>query len=239
MRILIISDIHGNEAALEAVVVEPHDMVICLGDIVGYGPEPKACVQWVGENADWVVQGNHDRANADFVDPRCRPDFAWLADAVAPLTRSQLDDADRSYLHRLPEWIIRDLDGVQVACFHASPSDPLYGYMPDDPTAWAREIEQVEADLILVGHTHLPLDLSIGDKRIVNPGSVGQPKHGDSRAAYALLADGKPELKRCAYPVEETSRRLKASTVDPKAVTVLVEMLQTGQAPRKQPMNGQ
>ena len=232
MRVLIVSDVHGNRAALEAVASEPHDAVICLGDIVGYGPEPRACVDWVRERATWVVQGNHDRANADDVSPRCQPNFAWLADAVAPLTKAQLTDDHREYLRGLPRWVVRDIAGLRIACFHAKPSDPLYGYMPNDRQAWARELETVEADLVLVGHTHLPLDLTIGNRRVVNPGSVGQPKHGDARAAYAVLVDGEPHLKRIAYVVDETTAAIAASAVERRAGDVLCEMLRTGEAPR-------
>ena len=232
MRILIVSDIHGNRAALDAVAAEPHDAVMCLGDIVGYGSEPRACLQWVRDNAAWVVQGNHDRANGEGVDPRCHPDFAWLAEAVVPLTRSQLSDDERQFLSGLPRWVMRDFDGLRVIAFHARPSDPLYGYMPNDYDAWAGEAETVEADLILVGHTHVPLDLTIGNRRVVNPGSVGQPKHGDARAAYAVLENGTLELKLVDYPVEETIAALASSSIDRRAVDVLSEMLRTGRAPR-------
>lgn len=76
MRILVVSDIHGNRAALEAVAAsESYDAVLCLGDIVGYGPAPTWCTRWVQKNATWTVQGNHDRATAEGSAPRCRPDF--------------------------------------------------------------------------------------------------------------------------------------------------------------------
>ena len=231
MRILIVSDIHGNRAALESVANEPHDAVICLGDIVGYGPEPAACASWVRDNAAWIVQGNHDRAAAEQISPRCQPNFAWLADAVTPLTRAQLDANDIAFLRGLPRWAIRDVSGVRVACFHAKPSDPLYGYLPPAPDAWASELDKVEADLLLVGHTHLPMDFTIGNKRVVNPGSVGQPKDGDPRAAYGVLVDGSPELKRAEYPVTDTIAALEGSTVDPRAVEVLSRMLLRGEAP--------
>jgi predicted phosphodiesterase len=195
-------------------------------------------VEWVRDNATWIVQGNHDRANADGLPPRCHPEFAWLSEAVVPLTRAQLDTDDKAFLRGLPRWAVRDIDGVRVACFHAKPSDPLYGYLPPDPVAWAREVDELEADLILVGHTHVPMDLRIGYRRVVNPGSVGQPKHGDSRAAFAILEDGEPRLCRISYPVEEVTRALAASTIDRAAVDVLSEMLRTGQPPRdrKEPL---
>jgi putative phosphoesterase len=232
MRVLVVSDIHGNHAALEAVATVPHDAVICLGDIVGYGPQPAECVRWVRAHSDWTVQGNHDRAIADQVPPRCRADFAWLAAAVTPYTRGQLTRSDLRFLSGLPRWAVHVIDGVRVATFHAKPSDPLYGYMSTDPQQWSRELDGVDAELVLVGHTHLPLDLTIGRTRLVNPGSVGQPKDGDPRAAYALLEDGRPSLERMEYPIDRTVAALEATGVDDAAVTVLTEILRTGRAPQ-------
>jgi putative phosphoesterase len=228
VNVLVVSDIHGNRAALDAVATVPHDAVLCLGDIVGYGPDPHACVRWVREHATWTVQGNHDRANADNVPPRCQPDFAWLAESVVPLTRAQLDADDVRFLRHLPRWAVWDLAGLRIACVHARPSDPLYGYMPRERAAWARELEHVRADLLLVGHTHVPFDFQIGQCRVVNPGSVGQPKDGDWRAAFALVVDGEPQLRRMAYPVEDTVAALRASDVDRRAVDALGDMLRTG-----------
>lgn len=232
MRILVISDIHGNRAALEAVAATPHDAVICLGDIVGYGPDPAACAQWVRQHSAWTVQGNHDRAIGEGVPPRCRPDFAWLADAATPWTRAQLAPDDLVYLRGLPRWTVHLLDGMRVACVHAKPSDPLYGYLPPDREVWAGELERVIADLVLVGHTHLPLDVTIGQQRLINPGSVGQPKDGDPRAAFALVVDGEPQLRRVAYDVEQTVAGLEASSVARPAFAALRDMLRTGQPSR-------
>lgn len=231
MRVLVVSDIHGNRAALDAVAATPHDAVICLGDIVGYGPEPLACVDWVREHAMWAVQGNHDRAIGEDIPPRCRPDFAWLAEAVTPHTRRELAPADLDYLAGLPRWAVHELDGLRVALFHARPSDPLYGYMPDNRSAWARELASTDADLVLVGHTHLPLDFQFDDVRLLNPGSVGQPKDGDPRAAFALIENGVPSLRRVEYPVEQTVASLGAADAPPRAVEVLAAMLRAGTAP--------
>lgn len=233
MKILVISDIHGNLAALEAATAMPHDVLICLGDIVGYGPEPRACLRWIRQHADWVVQGNHDRAIGDEVPPRCQPDFAWLADAVTPWTRAQLDPADLAYLQGLPRWLVPWVDGLRIACVHARPSDPLYGYLPPDRNLWSRELEKVPADVLLVGHTHLPFGVTIGQQQLINPGSVGQPKDGDPRASFALIVDGEAHWHRVEYDVASTVRAFEASDVAPQAVSVLSEMLRTGNAPRK------
>ena len=94
MRVLVVSDIHGNWPALETVAAVPHDAVVCLGDIVGYGPQPGECLRWLRANGAEIVQGNHDRALADDVPPRCRPDFERLAAAAAGIARGQLSDEE-------------------------------------------------------------------------------------------------------------------------------------------------
>ena len=232
MRVLVVSDLHGNLAALNAVSRELYDAVICLGDIVGYGPEPHACVFWVQEHAAWAIQGNHDLAFGANISARCTPRFAWLAHALTPYTFAQLRREELNFLRDLPQFMVRTIDGVRIACVHATPSDRLYGYLPPTPEAWAKELDQIEADLVLVGHSHVQFDLAIGARRLINPGSVGQPQDGDPRAAYAILVDGRVELRRAAYPIEKTTNALEATGVDARATLVLGEMLRTGKPPQ-------
>lgn len=231
MRVLVVSDIHGNLAALEAVLAEPHDAVICLGDLVGYGPEPAACVRRLRAEGGIVVQGNHDRANAEGVDPGCRPNFRWLADAVVPLTRLQLSADDVTYLSGLPHWAVPAFDGVGFFCVHATPRDPLYRYLGREPEEWAFEVAGVTADVVLCGHTHLQFELAAGGRRIVNPGSVGQPKDGDPRAAYAVIEDGKVTLRRALYPIERTVDALRLGPLPEAVVADLSVLLRTGRVP--------
>jgi predicted phosphodiesterase len=122
MRVLVISDVHGNREALEAVVAEPHDSMICLGDLVGYGPEPAACVQWARAHAQLVLQGNHDRALAEGVAPGGRAQFLWLAEALAPLGRAQLAEEDITYLRQLPRPAALEIDGGRFLFVHATPT---------------------------------------------------------------------------------------------------------------------
>jgi predicted phosphodiesterase len=231
MRVLVISDIHGNSAALEAVAAEPHDALVCLGDLVGYGPEPGACVRWIRQHAALVVQGNHDRALGDGSPPRCRAQFQWLAEALAPLGRAQLSDEERGWLAALPRSAVREYDGVRYYFVHATPGDPLYRYLGPDPLAWEPEIRDLEADVIVVGHTHRQFELTAGTRRVVNPGSVGQPKDGDPRAAYAVLEHGAARLGRAAYDVERTVAGLERSPVDSRAAATLSALLRTGRVP--------
>jgi predicted phosphodiesterase len=231
MRVLLISDIHGNAAALEAVAREPHDGVICLGDIVGYGPEPGACVRWVRAHARHIVQGNHDRALAEGIPPRCRPAFEWLAAALAPLGRSQLSEEELGFLRGLPSLLHETFDSRSCTLVHATPRDPLYGYLGPDSMDWTGQVDGLGPGPLLVGHTHLQFQLVSGLTHIVNPGSVGQPKDGDPRAAYAVLEQGTVSLKRAEYDIERTVTGLARSGADAEAVDTLALLLRTGRVP--------
>jgi putative phosphoesterase len=228
VRVLVVSDIHGNWPALEAVAAVPHDAVLCLGDIVGYGPQPGECLRWLRANGAVIVQGNHDRALADDVPPRCRPDFEWLAAAAAGIGRQQLDDGEKAFLRALPPTRRLVLDDKRVVMVHATPVDPLYSYLPLDPDRWRRAVVGIDADILLVGHTHLPFHIRLDHLHVVNPGSVGQPKDGDPRAAYAVIEDGIPKLARVAYPIERTVERLRAAGVATRASEALAGLLRTG-----------
>lgn len=239
MKTLVISDIHGNWPALQAVAETPDcreaDTIISLGDLVGYGPWPAACVDWVQTHAQVAVQGNHDRAYGEDVPPRCGPAFQWLSEAVAPLTRARLTSAHRQYLADLPRWASLDIEGKRYVFIHAAPTDPLYRYIGPDPRQWRAELASVVADVLVVGHTHLQFMLPMGSRAVVNPGSVGQPKDGDPRAAYLIIEDGICRLKRVAYPIDETARGLCTPQIDEAASTVLAELLYTGVVPAMPP----
>ena len=228
MRVLVLSDIHGNLAALEAVPSTSYDAVVCLGDLVGYGPNPGPVVRWVRENATLTLQGNHDRALADRVAPGCRAQFEWLAQATFSLGQQQLSPEELAYLGALPRQALRSFDGVRYLFVHATPSDSLYRYLGPEPDVWAKEVAGVDADVIVVGHTHIQFELALAGRRVVNPGSVGQPKDGDPRAAYAVLEDGGVRLCRTAYPVERTIDAFRNTGVPAEALSALGSLLRTG-----------
>ena len=231
MRILVVSDIHGNWPALEAVAAAtPHDTVLCLGDIVGYGPQPAACLRWLRAQGAHVVQGNHDRALADGVPPRCRPDFEWLAAATAGIARGQLEEEELAFLRALPRTLELTLDGKRLLLLHASPADPLYSYLGPEPDAWRAATAGIEADMLLVGHTHLPFHYRFEGIEVLNPGSLGQPKDGDARAAFAVIEGGVPRLRRASYPIHRTVAGLRATGVDGAALDALSDLLRTGRA---------
>src|SRR5437588_9074956 len=120
------------------------------------------------------------------------------------------------------------LDETRFYLVHASPRDPLDEYAQADPDYWARRLENVEGDVICVGHTHQPYVLEVGEKLVINPGSVGQPRDGDPRAAYAVIEDFRVDLKRVEYPVEETVAVIQASSLPDAAKDMLADVLRTG-----------
>jgi putative phosphoesterase len=228
MRILVLADIHANWPALQTVAAEPHDVCLCLGDLVDYGPEPAPCIAWVREHARHAVRGNHDHGVAQNVLVSARVGFKYLTAVTRVLTRERLGESELRFLARLPVSRIVTLENTRFLLVHASPRDPLDEYAPPDPDFWARRLQNVDADVVCVGHTHQPYVLEVGDKLVINPGSVGQPRDGDPRASYAIIEDFKVELKRVAYPVEDTVAAVQASNLPDQAKALLAEVFRTG-----------
>jgi putative phosphoesterase len=228
MRILLVADIHANWPALQAVAAEPHDLCICLGDLVDYGLEPAPCIAWVRDKARYTIRGNHDHGAAQNVVVNGRTGFKYLSGVTRVLTRQRLDETDLQFLGRLPVTRMVTLDNSRFFLVHATPRDPLDEYAPPDPEFWARRLQNVEADVICVGHTHVPYVLEVGDKLVINPGSVGQPRDGDPRPSYAVIEDYKVDLKRRDYPIEEVVATVQASTLPDMAKDMLAEIFRTG-----------
>lgn len=242
VRILIISDIHGNIAALNAVLHSAGqvDEVWNLGDIVGYGPDPSACIETVSSLKPSVsLVGNHDLAS---IGDLPISDFNPVAAAAATWTADQLSDVHRDYLHSLPSLIRR----VGDVFAHGSPRDPVWEYVDSGSIATAN-FHAVEFQRCYVGHTHrastarlagnctaanlssLREDdvLELNDGRLlINPGSVGQPRDGDPRAAFAIvdLARNTLTSRRVAYDIEATQRAI----VDAGLPAMLAERLAVG-----------
>ena len=225
MRVLLIADIHANLVALEAVVQEagPVDAVWCLGDVVGYGPRPNECSAWVEQHAAATVVGNHDwaclgRLDLDEFNTSAREATLWTIDRLTPSAHDWLDALPNRYI-----------EGDQMLV-HGSPRHPIWEYILR-PAQAAANFEYFDSDICFVGHTHLPAifseqSVSRGEplyrpsagetialtngRYIVNPGSVGQPRDGDPRAAYALYdPDARQiEFRRLAYDIGATQRQM-------------------------------
>ena len=228
MRILLIADVHANWPALQAAAAEPHDVCLFLGDLVDYALEPAPCVDWVRAHARFSVRGNHDHGAAQDVVVNGHTGYKWLTGLTRPLTRERLDESGLRFLSRLPLTCMTTQDNTRFLLVHATPRDPLDEYAPAEAEFWQRRLENVDADVVCVGHTHQPYVLEVGDKLVINPGSVGLPRDGDPRASYAVIEDYKVDLKRVEYRVEDAVAVVLASPLPEAAKEMLAEALRTG-----------
>lgn len=227
MRTCVVSDIHANlhalEAVLEAIDGEGADELWCLGDLVGYGPRPNECTRIVRERADVCLVGNHDLGVLGQLDLDL---FAADAAASARWTGVELAEDARRFLESLRPEGTR----AGVALFHASARDAVWEYVMTEDVAAESLVSSPEA-LTLVGHSHLALEFSLTgpvvrgslapegteleldgpDRRLLNPGSVGQPRDADPRAAYLVLdLDARrATFRRVPYPVERTQAEIR------------------------------
>ena len=224
-RVAVISDVHGNRHALDAVLAavadEKPDEVWCLGDLVGYGPQPNECCRSVAGHADLCLAGNHDLVVLGSLSIH---DFAGEAAAAARWTQEVLEPDARAYLAGLQPQARRD--GVEL--FHGSARDPVWEYVLSEEAAWWT-LEATTAPVVLVGHSHVPLAIGLEREQLaggvapdgtvvelergrwlLNPGSVGQPRDGDPRAAYLLLEAGRrASYRRVDYAIERTQAEIR------------------------------
>jgi predicted phosphodiesterase len=233
MRIAVVSDVHSNLAALEAVLADlaSIDAVWQLGDMVGYGPEPQAVVDRLREAGAVGVRGNHDDAagggdSIEFFNPDGHTAMEW--------TRSRLDEPTQRYLAGLPEREVPK--GSDFTLAHGSPSDPIWEYLTS-PEEADRNLSAFETRYCLVGHTHRPLvfresrgrmkplipdpgsRLELDGKRLIlNPGSVGQPRDGDPRSSYLVIDmdAGHVTWHRVAYDIAATQAAMLAAGLPPR-----------------------
>jgi predicted phosphodiesterase len=233
MKLLILSDIHSNWAALQSVLdaEADSDKILCLGDLVDYEPEPAPCVAWAMQKhgKSIFIQGNHDWGVAWKKDPRSSPLFRHLTACTQAFSLKALSEEMLHFLRALkPIDSLEILDKRCVAC-HAAPSDPLFRYLRTTEKDLDDEITVAGSpDFLFFGHTHWPLLKRIGKTTVVNPGSVGQPKDGDTSAPYAVWEDGKVELRRVAYPIEATVEAYARTPLASSDVESLIAVLRTG-----------
>jgi predicted phosphodiesterase len=233
MKLLILSDIHGNWPALQSVLQAESDFdkILCLGDLVDYGPEPAACVAWAIEerSKSFFIQGNHDWGVALKRDPRSSPPFRHLTACTQAFSLGALSEEMLRFLRGLNPFHSFEILGKRCVACHAAPSDPLFRYLRTAEKDLAYEITLAGSpEFLFFGHTHWPLLKRIGKTTLVNPGSVGQPKDGDPKAPYAVWEDGKVELCRVAYPIEATVEAYARTPLASSDVESLVAVLRTG-----------
>ena len=227
MKIALVSDIHSNLVALEAVleVLPLYDQLWCLGDTIGYGPRPNECLQYMRDLGTYVLTGNHDLASLGEISLE---DFNPFARRANEWNNHQLQPELRAYLHERPAKLAVEPD---VTLAHASPRDPIWEYIQDAGTGRAN-LEHFSTSLCLVGHTHVPMifalhpdgrvqlghaqrgkivQLQPGSRYILNPGSVGQPRDENPRAAYAIWETEAATVRfeRIGYDIGATQRQMR------------------------------
>jgi putative phosphoesterase len=229
MKILILSDIHANIEALE-VIKEGYDHIFCLGDLVDYGPNPRECIDFIRCNAYAVVRGNHDNAVAFKADCKCSEAYKPMSVKTRELMWKILGEGEITYLGSLPLNMALELSGTKFFLTHATPTDNLFKYLPPDSPdyVWERELEGVDADFVLLGHTHIPMIKRIGKTTVINPGSVGQSKDIPAVASYAVWNDGDVEIKRVAYDINKTIEKILSTKLDTRIKRDLVTVLEYG-----------
>lgn len=233
MRTLVISDIHGNIDALESIG-DSFDNIVCMGDIVDYGPSPADCVQYLREREIFRSRGNHDHAVAYCKDCRTpKGPLRNLSVTSRTYTLAALSDADKLWLGETDTAVTVRQDNLTIFAVHGAPSDHLYKYLtPQTPDEiLLEELDLVEADIILTGHTHLSFIKHFNGKTLVNVGSVGQPRDGIAKASYAVIEDGRVELRRSAYDVEAAVAKTRALPLDSAAIDNLVYLLENARTP--------
>ncbi len=238
MRTLVISDIHANLTALETVLADAgtFDATWCLGDLVGYGPDPNECIERIVQLPNLqCILGNHDAAavgtiDVDSFNPEARKTVLW--------TQERLTSANKEYLKNLPERL--DLEFITLV--HGSPYKPIWEYLLDTRSA-TFNFELFETPYCFVGHTHLPVmyylpddrvtaqlvvpehisQMTLAPRAILNPGSVGQPRDRDPRAAYAMLdlTDFTWEWRRVAYDIPDVQERMRKENLPERHIARL------------------
>jgi predicted phosphodiesterase len=243
MRLLVISDIHANQAALSTVLGDAgaFDFIWCLGDLVGYGPDPNDCIEILCDYPHYSLAGNHDWAALGKLDITSFNSDARIA---CVWTQGELAASSRQYLDALLTQDVKE----PFTLAHASPRQPVWEYVLD-PLIAQRNYAYFETPYCLVGHTHIPvifsqtdsdsgscktlpppydgpIALNAKERLIINPGSVGQPRDGNPQASYAILdTDAMTwEHRRVPYPIEITQERMRARDLPSR----LIERLEHG-----------
>ncbi|UCC77870.1 MAG: metallophosphoesterase family protein [Anaerolineales bacterium] len=228
MRYLVLSDIHSNLAAFEAVLADAgtFDEIWCLGDVIGYGPQPNECVERLRDLPHICVAGNHDWAAVSKLDISAfNPD----AQRACLWTREQLKPGNWEFIEDLPEVLVEE----SFTLVHGSPRHPIWEYIARPAVALAN-FDYFDTGYCFFGHTHRPVVYALDslqnmcdafamaeqapvtldvERLLINPGGVGQPRDGDPRASYVILdaEENTIEYRRVEYPIEETQQLMSAA----------------------------
>jgi putative phosphoesterase len=237
MKMAVMGDVHSNIFALNSVLKDIEnqkvDLIISTGDLVGYMPFPNEVINTLRSHKILAIQGNHDKAIAQSQPVQDEmiesfPNEAIQKSASAIFTNWTLTDENRSYLANLPETVQIHCNGFKLSVVHGSPR-AVGEYLYEDKEKLDLLAEEMEADILVCGHTHVPYHYTTKGKHFINAGSVGKPKHGDCQAAYVIIevkaSQVKSQIIKVPYEVE---RMVKAILENPMIDDGLIPMLQQG-----------
>lgn len=216
MKIAIISDIHANIEALNAVLrdIGKVTSIYCVGDLVGYGPDPNKVIEILETLGIKSVMGNHDYATIN----NAPVGFNEIAAAAVHWGHKNISKENMKLLSSLPEHLLVEYDNLSMYLVHGSPRDPLNEYIiPNTPDELLLHfLNNTKADFLIMGHTHLPFYTNFEEQNggiVLNPGSVGQPRDHDPRASYCIIEyeDEKIgiEIKRIDYDINKVSEKIR------------------------------
>ncbi|HDY74157.1 MAG TPA: metallophosphoesterase [Euryarchaeota archaeon] len=204
MEIAVLADVHANLPALEAVLEDIGDLdVFCCGDLVGYNPFPNETVELFRRQGILGIMGNHDYAVVSGDSSRLNAP----AKKVVEWTAKELSADNLKFLSSLP----KSYEDERFSAFHGSPCDPLFDYIFQNTSDEILTSFIGKSSILILGHTHLPFTREIKGKLVLNPGSVGQPRDHNSRAAYAVLDLEKQSavIRRVKYDVDSVAREIR------------------------------
>ncbi|MGA2141592.1 MAG: metallophosphoesterase family protein [Brevinematales bacterium] len=227
MKYFVISDIHSNYDALKAFAdfIKPlfsaGDVLFCLGDLIGYGPEPSECISWIADKCDYVISGNHERM---LLDKTLREFANDIARRAIEWADEKLSGGEKSYLKKLPD--MADT-GIRIILAHGSPEDPdEYILRHSQAMSAITMMRTLKRSICFFGHTHIPgifseagysyvpgvkINLEKDNYYLINPGSIGQPRDRDSRSSFCILDGDMLDVTfyRIPYDIDNVSRKIK------------------------------
>lgn len=233
MRLILIADVHANWEALLSLqrAEQKPDAVIFAGDAVGYGPDPSNCVKWLLANATMAVKGNHDEAIAQEGVDGVPVELRESARESIAYSRKALARDDIVRLSQLPFTNYSSFGGAKFFVTHGTPTNPLSGQL-NPATSHESDLhtmfDSIDADVIVLGHTHLPTIRQFGKKLIINPGSLGQPRYGVPDATFAVWDDGRIQIHHLHYDHDAVANKIRLLPFSVETIDVLTEVLEKG-----------
>jgi putative phosphoesterase len=212
MKLAVISDIHSNMPAFKQVLKDMEkrrlETILCAGDIIGYGPSPNRTVETLKELKPLSVAGNHDYhislKNLEWFNQDARTALIW--------TSKHLAESNKRFLLKLPKTLKTKINNKKIFLVHGSPLNHLYEYVYPiaSDTILKRYLKSADADVLIMGHTHMPFARRISGRIVLNPGSVGQPRDMNPMASYCILDTEtlKPKMVRIKYNIQETAQAM-------------------------------